>query len=369
MKTSGFHGRSTPGTSSLTCGRLVLTSLLAVTMAGGCRPASDRADAPRGEGPGPAETAGTSRPGSAATSDRVPEAGRKPRPETGPAERSVDSPPLPSPPLPSAASSEPNPDESTPAVYDPIEQRPGIVRLSPIGGLWIDPARGEVIVAARVSLTEGPIELFACPAKTKDYESLLTVEPLEFRLDPPTIAVMANLLGADPTAFEHRLGARLGPSELIHMALVMIGLEPGRPVAFVPEYRAASGSAVRVRVRHRSADGSVETIDARDWIRDIRTGGSMESGWVFAGSTISRDPTSGVDRYEADAGDLICVSNFQTALLDLPVPSAQSNEALVFEVMPGRVPAKGTQVEIVLSADSPAVTDEGEEPRQPRREP
>lgn len=343
---------------------LFCQSLLVMTVAGSCRPSADQDDAARSDATVPVEMAGESHPGAVMPADEPPMMGRDPTAATAATGRAVGADPP-----PPASLRDATPALEAAAVSAPLEDRPGLVRFAPTGGLWIDRGRGEVIVSAKVALTEGPIELFACPSKTKEYESLLVIDPLEARLDPPTIAAMADLLGADASAFEHRVGARLGPSELIHLTLVLIGLEPGRPVAFVPDYRAATGSAVRVRVRHRAADGTVETVDARDWIRDIRTGGSMDSGWVFAGSTISRDPTTGMDRYEADAGDLICVSNFQTALLDLPVPSAQSNEALVFEVMPGRVPAKGTPVEILLSAEMPAVTDAGQDSPPPPREP
>jgi hypothetical protein len=63
-----------------------------------------------------------------------------------------------------------------------------------------------------------------------------------------------------------------------------------------------------------------------------------------------KDPQGGDEYYQADGGDFICVSNFPTATLDLPIQSSQSNEALLFEVFKGRVPPKGTVVDIVLSA-------------------
>jgi len=332
--------------------RSIGVALMLVALFGSCRPAAERADPPRppsgpvGPAGGASSPPGRERTGAPAA---VSAGGMPPAaPPDAPTFGKPDVEPSPRPGSSDQAAAE----GVSPAAAAPLEDRPGLVRLSPVGGLWIDPAAKEVIVAAKVVLTEGPIELFACPAKTKEYESILAVDPLEARLDPPTIDAMASLLGGDPKSFKKRVGARLGPAELIHTALVLVGLAPGQPVAFVPDYRPATGSAVRVRVRFRAADGTVETSDARDWIRDIRTGGAMEAGWVFAGSGFSHNPTTGEDRYDADAGDLICVSNFQTAMLDLPVPSAQSNEALVFEIMPGRVPAKGTPVEIVLSADA-----------------
>jgi hypothetical protein len=71
---------------------------------------------------------------------------------------------------------------------------------------------------------------------------------------------------------------------------------------------------------------------------------------VFAGSAFWKDPADGQEYYQADGGDLICVSNFPTATLDLPLQSSQANDSLMFEVFEDRVPARGTAVELVLSA-------------------
>jgi len=47
---------------------------------------------------------------------------------------------------------------------------------------------------------------------------------------------------------------------------------------------------------------------------------------------------------------VICVSNFPTALLDLPLQSSQANEELLFEAFAGRVPPRDTEVDLILSA-------------------
>ena len=76
----------------------------------------------------------------------------------------------------------------------------------------------------------------------------------------------------------------------------------------------------------------------------------MQDDWVFAGSSFWTDPTDGKEYYQADGGDLICVSNFPTATLDLPIESSQANDELMFEVFAGRVPPRGTEVDLILSA-------------------
>jgi hypothetical protein len=75
----------------------------------------------------------------------------------------------------------------------------------------------------------------------------------------------------------------------------------------------------------------------------------MAADWVFVGSSFWKDETTGEEFYQADGGDLVCISNFPTATLDLPIASSQSNEALLFEVMEGVVPPRDTAVEMILS--------------------
>jgi hypothetical protein len=208
-------------------------------------------------------------------------------------------------------------DEPAEAPVAVVEDRhPELRRLSPTEEVWIDLEEREVVVGGRVALDDGLLEFFACPAGTKEHESV--------------VAVAAS-------------------ARLVHAALLAIGLEPGQPVSFDPQYRPARGPRIRVTMRWTDADGAVQEADARGWIRNTRTGDALETDWVFAGSAFWKDPADGREYYQADGGDLVCVSNFPTATLDLPIESSQSNEALLFEVFKDRVPKRDTAVEMILS--------------------
>jgi len=201
------------------------------------------------------------------------------------------------------------------------DPHPGMTRLSPTEKVWLDRESGEVVVGGEVALQRGQIEFFACPRRTKEHESVVAVD---------------------------------ASARLVHTGLLAIGLQAGEPVQFAPEYRAASGPVVRVEVRWTDDEGMPQRIDAKQWVRNTRTGMPPETDWVFAGSSFWRDEATGEEYYQADGGDLVCVSNFPTAMLDLPIASSQSNEALLFEAFDSRIPPRGTPVELVFSAIPPA---------------
>ena len=207
-------------------------------------------------------------------------------------------------------------EEPAPAPLAVADEHPELLRLSPDHAIWLDAQRREVVVGGVVALADGGIEVFACPERTKEHEAIV---------------------------------ATRCPARLVHAGLLAIGLEPGGPVTFRPEYVAARGPLVAIRIRWLDAAGKEQECRAQEWVRNTKTGAQLDSDWVFAGSGFWRDPADGAEHYEADGGDMICVSNFPTAMLDLPIESSESNEALLFEAFAGRVPPRGTEVELVLS--------------------
>lgn len=206
-----------------------------------------------------------------------------------------------------------------PATDAVVDRHPELRRLSKTDDIWLDPARKELVVGGTIALAEGVIEVFACPKGSKEHESIV---------------------------------ATRCPARLVHAGLLALGMEPGSPVSFDPEYRPAVGPKVSVRVRWKDADGRQRERPAQEFIRNTKTGRELEAEWVFAGSAFWRDPADGTEHYQADGGDMICVSNFPTAMLDLTIESSESNAALLFEAFPERVPPRGTDVELILAPAS-----------------
>lgn len=213
----------------------------------------------------------------------------------------------------------------------------GAKRLVPDGNIWVDRSRGRVIADGYVTLDAGPLEMFACPVGTKEHESIVAV---------------------------------LGASQAVHAGLLALGAVQGTPVSFVPEYRPATGQRIAIWVMWRNERGAVEKVPAQHWVKKAGTEEILDQDWVFAGSSFWQDPDSGQRYYQADSGDLVCVSNFSTATLDLPVESSDSDSALLYTAYSEKIPPVGTPVRMVfvpipVPTDSPsegeAAADEGSE--------
>jgi hypothetical protein len=137
-------------------------------------------------------------------------------------------------------------------------------------------------------------------------------------------------------------------AEEVHAGLLAAEARPGSPVTFNPEYKAATGQIVDIYVLWKEPDGAKKQVRAQDWVKNVKTGKAMAHDWVFAGSGFWKDEETGKEHYRANGGDLVCVSNFPTATLDLPIESSQANDELMFAAFTDRIPPRGTKVRVVL---------------------
>lgn len=203
----------------------------------------------------------------------------------------------------------------SPAKTAALGEPTGAKRLMPAYDAWVDPVRKQVIIDGKVCLRAGQLEMFACPKNSKEHESVVAVNTKAY---------------------------------IIHAALLSVGAKVGRPVQFTPEYVPAAGTEIEITLHWKDEQGKQQSAKAQQWIRDAKTGKAMAHPWVFAGSGFWVDPSDGQKHYQAESGDFICVSNFPSAMLDLPIESTQSNEGLLFEPFTDRIPPIGTPVRLVL---------------------
>ncbi len=197
------------------------------------------------------------------------------------------------------------------------QDRPRRVEFAP--GVTIDWLRLQVEVAGRVVLREGLLELFACSPHTREHESI--------------VAVAARPLH-------------------IHQALGLIGLDPGQPVTYnenedrrVPP----SGDRLEIEVRYREGDRD-RTVNIWEWMADADAGAAVAPrDWVFCGS---RTYPGGV--FGADAeGTIICVVDFDSALVALSEAHSADNALLWVAARGDRIPPAGTPCTLLIRAAKP----------------
>jgi len=216
---------------------------------------------------------------------------------------------------------QPQPAEPKTEVTKPVREEATKVPVGPNVLLEVDGEARRVWVSGEICKREGPLEQFLCRAGTKEHEAVVSAE----------------------------IDARD-----LHKALLLARAEPGSPVTFQPVYKPASGSTIRVEVVFNK-DGKKVNLRAQDMIRDMKSGKALSQEWVFAGSRMVPDP---LDKnkppyYMANDGDVICVSNFETALLDLPIKSSKDNADVQFEAFTENIPELKTKVAIMLEVIPP----------------
>lgn len=205
-----------------------------------------------------------------------------------------------------AAAPEPKPDKV-----------PGVrkVELGPNLFLEIQGERRRVLLSTTVCLQKGALEVLLTRKDTKEHEAILTVD-------------------AD--------------ARKIHTALTAAGAKEGSSVQFVPKYQPASGTPIKITVEYLDK-GKVISVPAQDWIRNTNTKKTLNSDWVFGGSRLVPNPLDANKlMYLANDGDIVSISNFESAMLDLPIKVTKENADLVWEVNSEKVPPVGTKVTVIL---------------------
>jgi hypothetical protein len=188
--------------------------------------------------------------------------------------------------------------------------------------LEVEDNKRRVIVETKVCLRQGQLEQLLTRRRTKEHEAIL----------------VADVDGRE-----------------IHKALLLAGAEPGAPIQFQPKLVPPSGTSIKVFVEYQE-NGKKVRRPAQEWIRDIKTRKPLTYEWVFAGSRLFQDPNQPNEPpyYLANDGDLICVANFDSAMLDLPVDSSKDNANLSFEAWTERIPAIDTPVTLILEPEAGA---------------
>jgi hypothetical protein len=205
-------------------------------------------------------------------------------------------------------------DKATPEKVEPVKKVPLGKKVS----LEIQGKKRTVVIDARVCNRECRLEMLLTGGKNlKEHEAILSAE-----LD----------------------------AKDVHAALLAAGAEKGKTVDFqAAKPTPPTGTTIKIFLEWKDKQGKEQRVQAQQWIKDAKTKKEMKQDWVFAGSRVVNDPDGKAPPlYMANFGNVICVSNFDDALLDLSVLSSSDNDELVYETWTDRIPPKDTPVRVVL---------------------
>jgi hypothetical protein len=258
---------------------------------------------------------------------------------------------------------------------------PKLVPLNPQQTVLIDKEGKRVLLKTKVVLREGLLEMLCCLKQTKEHESILSLDskayvvhaallaidakpgtPVRFvpKYQPPTgqrIDVFLNW--TDSTGMAHRVPAqhwvqhsnRKTFNEPLAALPAGIKIPDDSPMRYDPKEKLLLWDGPmfeKERDRHLALSKDPAYRKAIEKFFEGSKIRQMEAHWVFAGSSFSVDEKTGEKSYLAEDGDVICVSNFATATLDVTIPSSSTNAGLLFEAYTERIPPKGTEVTVEL---------------------
>jgi len=208
-----------------------------------------------------------------------------------------------------------------PAQAQEPRTRPGQLELPHIE---LDVAAQTVTLEATVTAKRPDwLELVACTVGGRDHESVVTTPAL--------------------------------PSH-IHLALVMIGLEPGSVADWKQDEQGqvtvipATGPPLRVDVVYQ-LDGERQRHPVSDWVynqQTLQTLNEMGWEWVFAGSRFMEH--EGREIYLADVnGTVISLVNFRDDLIVRPTDIGDAQDEQRWQLADAALPMLGRDVKLVIS--------------------
>jgi hypothetical protein len=260
-----------------------------------------------------------------------------------------------------------------------------LVALDPKGIVQLDHVGKRLLVKTHVVLREGFLEMLCCPAQTKEHESILAVDGKAYVIHAGLVALGAKtgapvqyqptfhaatgqpvdifLQWAEADGKPHRVKAQewiryathryfIVTMDQLPAGLTLPDRDEALPIRFFPKFKQLTwfgpmSAQQRDKLLTLSRDAAYRKAIATFF--DQSQSRQLDAGWVFVGSGYYLDERTGKKAYIAEGGDLICVSNFPDAMLDLAIKSTdKQDEGLLFEAWTERIPPRGTEVTMEL---------------------
>ncbi|MCA9007305.1 MAG: hypothetical protein KDA70_18690 [Planctomycetaceae bacterium] len=247
----------------------------------------------------------------------------------------------------------------------------------------LDLPHKKLLLKTHVCLQEGVLEMLLCKKQTKEHESILSIES-------PATAIHAGLLAigakvGTPVKFTPKFQPPQG--QVLNIVLVWKDKEGKEQREVAQQWVRTATNRYFTAKLDRLPEGI--TIDKKSELRydekykeliwfgqmsketrdeflkktedkafqkaiekfyDESQPRVMKAEWIFAGSGFALDEMTGEKYYYAESGDLICVANFPTAIIDVNIASSASGEGnLLFEANKDKIPPRGTPVTIEIT--------------------
>lgn len=150
-------------------------------------------------------------------------------------------------------------------------------------------------------------------------------------------------------------------AEILYLALVGAGLQPGKPATFINEkreydFKPATGEVVKIYLEYVDENGQSKVVPAQRWVVSAKDEKPLLADWVFAGSYRGIMETAKGEKmpfFGANDGRVVCLTNYGSALLDLPTESVDSDpqgDSLGFKANTAVIPKVETKVRAILEA-------------------
>lgn len=271
--------------------------------------------------------------------------------------------------------------KSDTAKADPAKADGKPVPLTKDGTILLDPKGKKLLLKTKVVLRDGVLEMLVCRKQTKEHEAILSINAPAFVIHSGLLALGAEpgspvqfspdfqppkgqkidifLAWTDEKGKQNRVAAQEWIRNQIRRYYVvkMDALPADAKLPKEGELRydekhkeltwyGPMTAAQRDRMQTFSKDPAFRKAIASFYERSQPK--KMAAHWVFAGSGFFMDE-DGKKHYLAEGGDVICVANFPSAMLDVDEQSSSSGEEnLLYEAWTEKIPPLGTEVTVEL---------------------
>lgn len=117
---------------------------------------------------------------------------------------------------------------------DLLKALDGATGLNPNKTAFLNLPKKKIFLKTRIACNDCLLEMLVCTAGSKEHEAVLSFD---------------------------------GKAYVVHTALLAMGIKPGRPVTFSPEFTPPEGPELNMKVHWRDNLGQVKSVDAKKWMR------------------------------------------------------------------------------------------------------